>query len=208
MVPWSSELPLRDCSPLTDLSRAFLCPNWCWTLFTRGLSIKRSAQQPLCCWLSASRFSLDVTFPLCWECFSLRKDLYTLPSALWYGCSTFPLRSCLHQVISSIEQKRKYLYFYNAKNAHKDLRAKSPVFMRFFIIQAWFVLYSFFMFLRRKTLDKAAFLQNLYRFSIQFLQSPSHFSLNEEISKAYGIFFKVCWIWFSRPFLCLLRCKF
>ena len=26
------------------------------------------------------------------------------------------------------------------KNAHKDLRAKSPVFMRFFIIQAWFVL--------------------------------------------------------------------
>ena len=114
--------------------------------------------------------------------------------SLWCGYSIFPLRSCLHQVISSIEQKRKYLYFYNAKNAHKDLRAKSPVFMRFFIIQAWFVLYSFFMFLRRKTLDKAAFLQNLYRFSIQFLQSPSHSSLYEEISKAYGIFFKVCWI--------------
>ena len=140
MVPSSSELPLRDWSPLTDLSRAFLCPNWCWTLFTRGLSTKRSAQQPLCCWLSASRFSLDVTFLLCWECFSLHKDLYTLPSALWCGYSIFPLRSCLHQVISSIEQKRKYLYFYNAKNAHKDLRAKSPVFMRFFIIQAWFVL--------------------------------------------------------------------
>ena len=29
---------------------------------------------------------------------------------------------------------------YNAKNANKALRANPPVFMRFFIIQAWFVL--------------------------------------------------------------------
>ena len=76
--------------------------------------------------------------------------------SLWCGYSIFPLRSCLHQVISSIEQKRKYLYFYNAKNAHKDLRAKSPVFMRFFI-QAWFVLYSFLCFYEEKRLIKLRF---------------------------------------------------